>query len=1156
VDIARAEAPAPDVETAVAPEVAPALESYITGVTGGSALPDGVRRKIEPHLGADLSGVMVHADTAAAKAAFQLNARAFTYGKDIFLAEGESAGDLELMAHEATHVVQQGAVEVYRVGARVQRAEGEDEDDDWFEIPDWVLDGVRDAAAELPGYTLLTELMGQDPITEEAVSPASETLVEHVLTFLPGIFGAGAAPLLGTIDVLGDVVTVISDGLDEHNLTLARLVGDIGKAWDEFSVTNGIDGNVEIVARYVAALVDDVKAFIRSIIDAVVEAVRAVVAEVAEPLLETEEIKPVWELATKVLHLNPLTGEDVEASTVEILGDFLRLIDQEPVLAQMEERGTLQLTADWLDTQFATFANLTAELGQLFADAWAAISPQNLPDLLDNLAALAERAFGFVRRVGDFAQTVIGKVLELVKTSLLGWLSEYAHDIPGFQLLTVILERNPFTGEVVERTAENLIRGFITLLPGGEGMYEQLAESGVIAAAAGRIESEMGRLGISWDLVTNLFRGIWDLVTLESLLSPVQTFRQILDLFGEPLGRLAEFVGVVMQTVITLILELMNFPSDLLASIIDKTVQAIDDIMTDPVGFLVNMLEAVRGGFMSFLDKIAGYLVEGLTDWLFRGLGALGIQAPPDLSLASVLDLVLGVLGLTAETLWRKLAAQVGEGTVDRIRQGIDQLTGAWAFLKDATERGLSAIWEYVSDKVGDLWGTIVSAAKDWVLSEIIDKVVGKLVSMLDPTGVMAVVNSFIAFFSAIQSAIEYLREILEIVNDFVSTVAAVAAGNIEPGAAKLEQGLASAVPVAIGFLANQVGLSNVPEKVVEIIHSLRQMIDEALDWLLAQAMRLGQAALSTLGVGMQSTGSEDDDHIDEAFAIGGERHHLFVNSANRLMVASDEKPVSDLEQLHDLYSQYIGLAPSPMAPRKSVIEAMIELIKKDPALIAALGTTEQLYDPPNLGEVTRHGSQTQRFQPPSGKGPSYAPLWELESEHVIPKEFLGSFFKASRTVLAAAGGAGLPAITEPEYDDLTTVLIYLVAADIKTDRIGGDLQTIRELGAEWGRTIVTLRDDRAATGDAIMDYEDDAARILQRLAVIFNGVLGRAQSAVDEEWRSRAPLRGWPTSGEGKSQADARLAWLKGKVAEAHQLQLPQMVALLDERISPPAGN
>ena len=122
----------------------------------------------------------------------------------------------------------------------------------------------------------------------------------------------------------------------------------------------------------------------------------------------------------------------------------------------------------------------------------------------------------------------------LVKDSLLAWLSSYAKKIPGYELLTVILEKDPFTGDAVPRTAENLIKGFILLLPGGDEMYAKLAESGVIANAAGRITSAMTELNISWELITDTFLGVWNLVTLESLLSPIETFNKILDQFGEP----------------------------------------------------------------------------------------------------------------------------------------------------------------------------------------------------------------------------------------------------------------------------------------------------------------------------------------------------------------------------------------------------------------------------------------------------------------------------------------------------------------------------------------------------------------------------------------------------------------------------------------------
>jgi hypothetical protein len=824
------------------------VTSAIAAPDGGTALEAGVRERIEPHLGVDLGHIRIRQDHDAAAAARDLHARAFTSGSTIFLAAESSPADVALIAHEATHVAQQQTVAAARTTLMRDISDYLPDISLSDLIPDWILDGVRSAIRAIPGYTVLTYITGTDPLTGDPVTVSQEELIDTLLPFGP--FGAAVGTVLQTIDVLGDIFTFVSESLAAHNLTFARIKRDIDNAWDELSVTNGIAGNVAIVERYVDAFLRDVRAFVDSIVDRVLEIVRSVVAEIAEPLLETPEIAPIWNLTKKVLHYDPLRGTEVQAPTAEIIADFLRLIGQEQRLAQMEERGTLQETADWLDTQFATFTSLITELGTLFAEAWAAIQPQNLPDLMTNLEALAQRAFGFVQRVGEFAATVILKILELIKDALLGWLSENAHRVPGFHLLTVILGQNPFTGEVVPRTAENLIKGFITLLPGGEETYDQLAESGVIGSAAERIEGEMARLGISLELITGLFHSIWDSVTLDDLLDPIGAFMRIIDLFGEPLSRLIEFIVVVIEVVITLVLRLMNFPSDLLGSIIANAVQAIDDIERDPVGFIKKMLEAVKLGFTGFFDHILGYLLQGLTAWLFRGLGQLGITIPPDLTFASILTLVLQVLGISAEMLWTKLGEHIGAERVAMIRGAIDRLMGAWEFIKDVQENGISAVWRFVASQLSNLWDTLLGMAKDWIMTTIIQRVTAKLLSMLDPTGIMAVVNSFIAFFNAVQSAIEYLRDILEIVNRYVTTLAQIAAGNIVPGAQMLEQGLAAAIPVAIGFLANQVGLGNVPEKIVEIIGRLRELVERAIDWLIEQALRLGQAVLNALGLG------------------------------------------------------------------------------------------------------------------------------------------------------------------------------------------------------------------------------------------------------------------------------------------------------------------
>jgi hypothetical protein len=53
--------------------------------------------------------VRVHSDPLAQEASAAIGARAFAHGGDVFLARGESPTDLGLMAHELTHVAQQGA---------------------------------------------------------------------------------------------------------------------------------------------------------------------------------------------------------------------------------------------------------------------------------------------------------------------------------------------------------------------------------------------------------------------------------------------------------------------------------------------------------------------------------------------------------------------------------------------------------------------------------------------------------------------------------------------------------------------------------------------------------------------------------------------------------------------------------------------------------------------------------------------------------------------------------------------------------------------------------------------------------------------------------------------------------------------------------------
>ena len=834
----------------------PAVHRVLADPYGGTPIPPAVRQRVEPHVGADLGAVRVLTGPRASVAAASLGARAFTAGSTIVLGRGESASDTRLMAHEATHVAQQaGAADRHGVHRATIMRDLTDLLPDLPDVsvtdllPQAVLDGVTGAVRSIPGYVLLTQVIGIDPLTGAPVEADRLAMIDDLLSYGP--FGAGVGQVLQAMDALGDVVTVVTDTLGLYRLTSSRLQEDVDAAWAQFSIANGVEGNVAIVRRVVEGILADVVRFVTDLAERILAIVRDAVIDLVESLLtDNPTIAPIWSLATKVFHYDPLRGVPVEAETVDILTDFLHLLGQDAALDQMRERGTLQETADWLDTQLATFLGLLEQATALFTDAWAAIQPENLGTLLETIPTLVQREFALFVGVGAFAGTVLLKVLELVKHSLLGMLSDYAYAIPGFRLVSVIIGHNPFTGEEVPLTAENLIGGFITLMPGGDATYQQLAETGVIGEAAARIESAMATLGITSDLITSTFLGLWDTLSLEDLLAPIDAFQRVVGLFGEPIVRIFEFIAVVVQVVIELVLRLMNFPSDLLASILTQTVQAITDIRADPVGFLLRIVEALKAGFQGFFDNALGYLMQGLVAWLFRGLAQLGITIPTEISFASILGLVLEVLGLSMDFVWQKLAEHLDEDQVAMIRDNLGRIGEAWAFIQDVEDRGIVAIWEYVVDQLSTLWSTILSMAAEWVMTTIIVNGTIKLLTFLDPTFIMSVVNGCIAFFEAVRSAIEYIHDMLVILNTFVSTFAAVARGDITPGAQMVERGLGESVPVAIGFLAAQLGLGNVPERIAEIIRSIRDVVEAAIDWLIEQALRLGEAALNALGVG------------------------------------------------------------------------------------------------------------------------------------------------------------------------------------------------------------------------------------------------------------------------------------------------------------------
>jgi Domain of unknown function (DUF4157) len=95
-------------------EASPNLESAISRAKGGGqSLDAGLQKSMGQAMGANFSGVRVHTDAQADQLNRSIQAKAFTTGQNVFFRQGAynpgSRSGQELLAHELTHVVQQGA---------------------------------------------------------------------------------------------------------------------------------------------------------------------------------------------------------------------------------------------------------------------------------------------------------------------------------------------------------------------------------------------------------------------------------------------------------------------------------------------------------------------------------------------------------------------------------------------------------------------------------------------------------------------------------------------------------------------------------------------------------------------------------------------------------------------------------------------------------------------------------------------------------------------------------------------------------------------------------------------------------------------------------------------------------------------------------------
>ncbi|MGD8591180.1 MAG: DUF4157 domain-containing protein, partial [Chromatiales bacterium] len=154
----------------------------------------------------------------------------------------------------------------------------------------------------------------------------------------------------------------------------------------------------------------------------------------------------------------------------------------------------------------------------------------------------------FFSRIKQVVGGAVDKAKELggeAKRALLEKLAGWAYKIPGFHLLTVILGRNPVTGETVERNAVSLIGAFLRLVPGGEQRFENLQRSGAIERAFAWLNDQITRLNLTWNTISSLFQRFYSSLSVKDIANPPGVIERLKRIFGPPIERIRNFAGAV-----------------------------------------------------------------------------------------------------------------------------------------------------------------------------------------------------------------------------------------------------------------------------------------------------------------------------------------------------------------------------------------------------------------------------------------------------------------------------------------------------------------------------------------------------------------------------------------------------------------------------------
>lgn len=284
---------------------------------------------------------------------------------------------------------------------------------------------------------------------------------------------------------------------------------------------------------------------------------------------------------------------------------------------------------------------------------------------------------------------------------------------------------------------------------------------------------------------------------------------------------------------------------DMLLNILSKAADAIEAIILDPIGFLRNLISAIKLGFTNFASNALQHLKEGFIEWLMGNMPP-SIQFPEKWDMKGIFQFVMSVLGLTWDNIKARATRMFGATVVAALETGFE-------IFMIIREEGIGGLWRYIQEQVGNLKTMVMDAIQNMLIEKVINAGITWIIGLFNPAG--AFMKACKMIYDVITWFINNARRLLDLINSIVDSVALIVAGNLDRAANFVENSLRRAIPIVIGFLAGLLGIGDLSKKIQDILDRIQAPINRAIDWVLKKAgdfvKRIGRAVVNTARSGV-----------------------------------------------------------------------------------------------------------------------------------------------------------------------------------------------------------------------------------------------------------------------------------------------------------------